>query len=75
MDVQMHSGVGDMGHFLCVLKHLAIVADLRMCGDVLSHAQPAVVFLKVLLLVSDWHIRRPLPEVADDRLPVLEGQV
>ena len=53
MDVQMHGNIGDLGRFLRVLKHLEIVAGIRMCSDVLSHAQPAVVFLKFLYLVSD----------------------
>ena len=75
MDVQMHCGIGDLGQFLCVLKHLAVAAGLRVCGDVLSHAQPAVVFLQFLHLVSDWYIRMSLLEVADDRLPVFEGEV
>ena len=66
MDVQMHGGVGDLGRFLGVLKQLAVVAGLGMCIDVFSHAQPAVIFLKFLHLVSDWHIRMPLPKVADD---------
>ena len=75
MDVQMHGGLGNLGRFLCVLKHLAIVAGIRRCGDVLSHAQPAVVFLKFLHLISDGHIRMAVPEVANDRLPVFKGQV
>ena len=56
MDVQMHCGVGDLRRFLCVLKNLAIVAGFRMCCDILLHAQPTIIFLKLLHLVSDGHV-------------------
>ena len=54
---------------------MTIIAGVRMFRNVFSHTQPAVVFLKFLHLVLDGHIWMPLPKVANDRLPVLEGQV
>ena len=72
MDVQMHGGVGNLRCFLCVLKHLAIVAGFRMCGDILTHAQPTIILLKLLHLVSDGHVWMPLSEIADNRLSGLE---
>ena len=75
MNVQMNSGVGNLWRLLRLLKNLAIVAGWRMFCNVFSHAQPAVVFLKFLHLISDGHIKMALPEVANDRLSVLEGQV
>ena len=75
MNVQMNGGIGYLGSFLCLLKNLTIIAGVRMFGNVFSHTQPAVVFLKFLHLVLDGHIWMPLPKVANDRLPALEGQV
>ena len=75
MNVQINGGVGYLGSFLCLLKHLTIIAGLRMLCNVFSHTQPTIVFLKILHLVFDGHIWMSLPEVANDRLPVFEGQV
>ena len=46
-----------------------------MFRNILADAQPAIILLKLLHLVLDRHIVMLLPEVVDDRLTVLEGQI
>ena len=75
MDVQMHSGVGDLRCFFGLLEHLTVVAGFRMCGNIFPHAQPTIIFLKFLHLVSDGYVWMTLPEVADHRLPIFERQI
>ena len=46
-----------------------------MFSNIFAHAQPTVILFKFLDLFFDRHIVMLLPEVADDRLAVLKGQI
>ena len=46
-----------------------------MFRNIFTHTQPTVILLKLLHLVLDRHVVMSLPEVAGDRLAVLNGQI
>lgn len=75
MNIEVHHGIGDFRGLLELVDELAVVAGVRMLGEVIFHAQPAVVLLKALNLSHHGKIRIALPKVANDKVLVFERQV